>query len=451
MDIPSSSGSAIQSNSAGTRGKRKCAPVFTSRIEKIQRLIQNLDEDSDSDESDQYEFLDDSDKDPDVLEKDLIEPDSSSENDADEIDMTLERKLPTSHSNLTENIEEEFFIGKDGTKWSKKEPPKNRRTPQHNLMMGGLPGLSRKSKLLGVKPSILDVWKLIFDENMLYLIVNYTNIKMRSVRINVDNKSSYRDTDVVEMNAFIGLLLLSSICKSNHEDMLSLFSKGPLGRPIFWATMSSKRFELLLRCIRFDDSSTREERKKDDKAAAITEIFNILISNSQEAYVLSENATIDEMLIPFRGKCRFRIYMPSKPAKYGIKVMCLADSRSSYFYNAYIYTGRGSDSRGLNEEEKKLKLPSQSVVRLCKPIEKTNRNITADNWFSSLEIVHELRKRGLTYVGTLRKNKREIPPDFQANRSRPEGSSLYGFADNITIISYVPKKKQICIISFLYA
>lgn len=75
-----------------------------------------------------------------------------------------------------------------------------------------------------------------------------------------------------------------------------------------------------------------------------------------------------------------------------------------------------------------------------KPIIATNRNITADNWFSSIELVNELLKRELTYCGTLRKNKAEIPTQFTNLRSREEGSCLYGFTKDITLLSRMTKK-----------
>lgn len=81
--------------------------------------------------------------------------------------------------------------------------------------------------------------------------------------------------------------------------MISLFSKDCTGRPVFNATMSQKRYQVLVACLRFDDVSTREDRKKTDKAAAITDIFSKLISNSQSNYCLTGNVTVDEMLVPF--------------------------------------------------------------------------------------------------------------------------------------------------------
>lgn len=104
-------------------------------------------------------------------------------------------------------------------------------------------------------------------------------------------------------------------------------------------------------------------------------------------------ACIDEMLNNFRGKCRFRMYMLSKPRKCGLKVMILMDARSSYFYNGYVYCGKDSDGISLSNEKKTLLKPTQLVLRLCTPIVKCNRNITAYNWFSPIEIKNELKKR----------------------------------------------------------
>lgn len=64
-----------------------------------------------------------------------------------------------------------------------------------------------------------------------------------------------------------------------------------------------------------------------------------------------------------------------------------------------------------------------------------------DNWFMSVPLVAELKtEHKLTAVGTLRKNKREIPEIFTQTRARPPQSSLFGFSDTATLVSYVQKK-----------
>lgn len=96
------------------------------------------------------------------------------------------------------------------------------------------------------------------------------------------------------MNAYISVLILSSILKTYDENIDSMFSKDVTGRPVFIATMSSKSYEVLTSCLRFDNATIRENRKVTDKAAAINEIFTMLVNDSQRSYSVSELLTIDE-------------------------------------------------------------------------------------------------------------------------------------------------------------
>lgn len=142
----------------------------------------------------------------------------------------------------------------------------------------------------------------------------------------------------------------------------------------------------------------------------------------------------------------FLVYNPKKPAKYGIKIMGIADSHNAYLYNAYIYTGRGSDGATLDDREKKFLVPTQAILHLSKPVYGSNRNITCDNWFTSLEVAQELLQHRLTLVGTIKKNKPQIPPEFLPNRTREPQSSLYGFTRDFTLLSYVPKQRRAVIL-----
>lgn len=187
--------------------------------------------------------------------------------------------------------------------------------------------------------------------------------------------------------------MLTSIYKSNHEDIRSIFATDGTGRDIFRCVTNSNRFATILSCLRFDDPDNRLEREKKDPLAPISGIFDAFVENCQGIYTLGTGVCVEEMLVSFRGRSKFKMYMPAKPCKYGIKIMVLTDSRTSYLYNAYIYCGKDSDSFFLSEEENKYSKPTQAVIRLAKPIYGSNRNITADNWFSSIELVNILRKR----------------------------------------------------------
>lgn len=115
------------------------------------------------------------------------------------------------------------------------------------------------------------------------------------------------------------------------------------GLDIFWMTISLERFRFLVQSIRFDDKITRNDWQKLDKLAPICFIFDSFNLNCKTHYSLGENVTIDEMLIAFRERCSFRMYISSKPAKYGIKVFNLCDARTTFISNLEVFVGEQPD------------------------------------------------------------------------------------------------------------
>ncbi|KAJ8873751.1 hypothetical protein PR048_024585 [Dryococelus australis] len=99
-----------------------------------------------------------------------------------------------------------------------------------------------------------------------------------------------------EMKALLGHQILSGLFKSNHEDVELLFAADGTGRDTFRATVLLRRFLILLAAHRFDDVTTREERKSIDRLAPISDLFNELLVNCQSNYCCGEYLTVDEML-----------------------------------------------------------------------------------------------------------------------------------------------------------
>lgn len=95
-----------------------------------------------------------------------------------------------------------------------------------------------------------------------------------------------------------------------------------------------------MNCFRFDDKSTREERRSQDNFAPIRELWEPFIQTCRNNYKCGTYATIDEQLMGFRGRCPFRMYIPSKPTKYGLKVVMMCDSKTNYMLDAMPYVGK---------------------------------------------------------------------------------------------------------------
>ena len=50
--------------------------------------------------------------------------------------------------------------------------------------------------------------------------------------------------------------------------------------------------------------------------------------------------------------------------------------------------------------------------------------------------------QNLTIVGTIRKNRKELPAEFVSTKDRKEFTTLYGFQKEAMIASYCPKKEM---------
>ena len=275
--------------------------------------------------------------------------------------------------------------------------------------------------------------------------MTWTNVKIETIWETYEDKTLLfiRTTNATEMKGFLELLIFTEIFKLGNESVESLFAMDSTGRDVFCCTMSMKRFMLLLVCLHFDDPVTRKQRKQMDPIAAILALFDMLINNSQNMYSLGSSVCIDEMLVAFRGRCKFKVFILKKPAIWHPD--CVS---RWYIYNAYIYTGRDSDGISLSEDEKKLSVPSQSIVRLVKPIEKKNkskyhcRQLVWFYWVVTTTGARPYIRRNIE------KNKEEIPLNFLPHRSREVNSTIYGFHGNITLLSHVPKKSKEVILVF---
>lgn len=400
-------------------------------VEELQRMMF---EDDEADLQDDFDDEEDTDAEYEVEPR---ESDSDTEQEASDNDDYDENGSNTDDTN--------YFFGREKskgkkplekTKWNKNPSSQRVRSKPHNLIrkLPGVIGAARMAK------TPLESWSCIMDDEIMGIIVQQTNQYIESIKSRFKRDRDAKPIDIIELKAFIGLLYLAGVHRGNRQSLEDLWGSDGDGIEKFRLVMNVKRFKFIMRCMRFDDRTTRNERRKTDKIAAIRDIFTMLVKNSQKSYSLGQNVTIDEKLEGFRGRCSFVQYIPNKPNKYGVKIYALVDSQVYYLYNLEIYAGL--------QPEGPFRLsnsPSDVVLRLCQPIYQTGRNVTADNWFTSIPLIDELRSKNLSYVGTLKKNKVEIPPEFLPNKTRAVNSSLFAFKKGCTLVSYAPKKGK-CVI-----
>lgn len=388
-----------------------------------------LDDEGTSDEESLFGG-DDSDQDPDYILEESEESDEvSAEEDAGN------RPTVARVRNIAS------VQGKRGYQWSTLEPQRRGRPLQRNLV-SHLPGARGPAKDVTTP---LESWEILITDNILSEVLHRTNEEIRRKRQSAGNPQTYHhDCTIEELRALLGLLYLAGVQRNNHRHTHELWSY-EFGSSVYRATMNENRFLFLGTCLRFDDKTTRPQRKESDNMAAVRDIWDMFVANCRNLYTPFEYCTIDEQLMGFRGHCGFRIYMASKPDKYGLKIVMMNDARTTYMINAIPYCGK---VRTGNEP-----VPTYYVRKLSEPIHGTGRNITVDNWFSSVPLFQTmLTAYNLTMVGTLRSNKPEIPPSFL--HAKEPGTSLFAFDENKMLVSYAKKsqtsKKNVLILSSMH-
>ena len=198
--------------------------------------------------------------------------------------------------------------------------------------------------------------------------------------------------------------------------------------------MSRERFENILSAIRFDDADTRVERRNKDKLAALREVVGIVQGKCKQAYVPNPILTIDEWLSQYRGGCPFKMFMPKKPAKFGIKLWMLVDCDTKYIWNFQIYTGKKEDGPEKNLGEK-------VVLDLVEGLPK-GYGITTDSFFTSYSLAVKLLNQGKTLLGTVNCQRKEVPNEIRNFKNRKLKSSFFMYGEPVIIVSYKDKKTK---------
>ncbi|KAM4031867.1 LOW QUALITY PROTEIN: piggyBac transposable element-derived protein 4-like [Anomaloglossus baeobatrachus] len=250
------------------------------------------------------------------------------------------------------------------------------------------------------------------------VIIAMTNLEGKKVHGNMWN-----DLHDDDLDAYIGVLLLAGVYKYCNE--------ASTARNIFRATLSLQKFQMISRVLRFDN---RDTRIKSDKLAPIRDVWEKWVQLLPLMFNPGPEVTVDECFLPFHGKCPFQQYMPSKPGKYGIKLWAACDEKTSYAWNLQIYIGKSAS--GIPEKKQGKCVLLDMTTRL------QGHNITCDNFFTSYDLGQDLLRRKITMVGTVKKNKPELPAELLQMKDRAPLSSKFVFTDTTTAVSYCPKKRR---------
>lgn len=210
-------------------------------------------------------------------------------------------------------------------------------------------GNTGPTHIIDANKEALDFWHLFMDdpflESMINITGNYANYQI--LHMPNENRMAWSTPTLTEFKAFLGLTYQMGISRKPSTKLY--WSSDPImSTPIFSATVSRDRYTQIMRYLRFSDhlNEPRQGEANYDPLYKIKPVVDHLNRKFGHEYTPKRNVTIDECMVPFKGRTLLKKYIPSKPHKWGVKVWMLESSDNSYIQYIDIYPGKTIRTEG---------------------------------------------------------------------------------------------------------
>ncbi|XP_069832245.1 piggyBac transposable element-derived protein 4-like [Dendropsophus ebraccatus] len=246
-------------------------------------------------------------------------------------------------------------------------------------------------------------------------------------------------TNPCELKKFWGILLSMGLVKK--PTIRSYWVSDILyATPMYATIMSRTRFEVLLKFLHFNNNSLCPPAGSADydRLYKLRPVVSHLNQRFSQLFTPDKELSIDESLVHFKGRLHFKQYLPSKRARYGVKLYKLCDSGTGYTQKFRIYEGRDSI---INPPEcpPTLTLTGKIVWELLHPFLDKGYHLYLDNFYTSVALFNCLLSRGTVACGTIRRNQKQLPKTFVEHPVR-KGESRAVCSNNLLLIKYKDKR-----------
>ncbi|CAB4056530.1 unnamed protein product [Lepeophtheirus salmonis] len=211
-----------------------------------------------------------------------------------------------------------------------------------------------------------------------------------------ENPNKPLKLNVNELEQFIGTLLAMYIVKLSNS---RLYWSNNLQCVMVTEAFSRDRWEQIKSNLHCNDNSQAPKYGDPnyDKLYKIRPLINHLQSKFRKI-PMPQMLCVDEQFVPFKGKSSLKHYIPSKPHKWGYKIMALCGS-DGVLYDFHVCDSPLKPVEG----EPDLGASSNIVLQLAQTIPVgLNHLLYHDNWFTSLPLVTNLAKKQIYCLGTVR-------------------------------------------------
>jgi hypothetical protein len=289
----------------------------------------------------------------------------------------------------------------------------------------GQPGVKRAPKNSN---NVLDVVSLFVGEDFFEMMCVQSNL------YHSQNKHKYKessktgkwsDINITEMKKFFAILILMG--QVRKDSLKEYWSTDPfIATNIFRELLTRNRFEHIWKAWHFSDNE--EVSGTTDRLYKIRPVLEYLVEKFQNVYKPKQELSLDEAMIPWRGRLRIKTYNPAKIVKYGLLVRMVCESDSGYISNLEIYSAEG----------KKLE---QTIFSLLKPHLDVWHHVYQDNYYNSVKIAELLLDKKVRVCGTIRPN-RGLPVALKSEaKTLKRGQCTFSRKGEVILVVWKDKRE----------
>ena len=150
--------------------------------------------------------------------------------------------------------------------------------------------------------------------------------------------------------------------------------------------------------LRFFHLNNNTNDNKSDLLFKIRPYLNSVNLKFEKYYNAGKHLSVDECMIKFNGRLKFKQFIMNKPVKFGVKGFLMCDSKNYYCHKVEIYTGKSKSSIDYSATENLL-------INLTKNVVDNDRILYMDSYYTSTKISKYLSLHRTGLIGTIRKNR----------------------------------------------
>ena len=260
-------------------------------------------------------------------------------------------------------------------------------------------------------PTCLDFFELYLNNQVITLMVEETNPYADQFIMQNENRdnsylSQWHAVTNPEMKTFLGLLLVMGII---HKPKLHLYWSTDIyySTPIFAQITSRDRFLLLLKCLHFNNNESRDVNA--DPLYKVRSLLDLLCERFRKVYYPGMELSVDESLVLNKGRLKFKQYIRTKRASFGIKLYELCTS-TGITLDFLVYCGKGM----YDDDDPYLEMPSSERIPmvLMEPYIGKGHTLCTDNFYTTSSLGKHFLQKNTDLCGTIRNNRKKFSTEI---------------------------------------